>query len=391
MSSLSSRLSSVQEEILNLYEKNSEFLSDHLKLYKLLREEAAIYYLARQRGLRTINGRTVPSLASATASSKNAIEMWLLLNSLYKSRYSSEKWTLADVSMDRFKAEPENTFKKLGKHVHVLFDNDSENVNEYVCWNRIYYNTGESFEDWEVSKCAVDYNGIYYLDDDGLKVYYISFKDEAEKYSNTGVYTVRYDGFELSADGAVTDREPVESGDSPIRPSAQRSSSPEEGSISTPQLRRRRGARLTTTRHTTRRGSTPKKKKKTTKEDTPDTVLPASPVLPGRVGSSHRLPQTRNLGRLGTLLAEAADPPFLGLKAPANTLKCVRYRINKKYNQYFQYISSTFYIISANGYKKCAQSRMLVYFKSVAEREKFLSVVKFPKSVSLYLGSSLGM
>lgn len=189
MTDLQARLDFIQDKILDLFEKNSTDLADHLQFYYYGRKEHALLYLARQQGIRL--SMPVPSLAASKSRAKDAIEMYLLVESLMKSPYGREEWTLPQVSRERYTAPPVNTFKKGGSHVQVQFGPDADNVTEYTTWEHIYLQDAD--DEWYKADGGVDLQGLYFIDSAGQTMYYVKFSDEAVKYGTPGNWALLYD------------------------------------------------------------------------------------------------------------------------------------------------------------------------------------------------------
>lgn len=89
------------------------------------------------------------------------------------------------------------------------------------------------------------------------------------------------------------------------------------------------------------------------------------------------------------LITEARDPPVLILKGPNNSVKCYRYRLLHTHGDYFTYVSSTFKWV--NKEEKGNSGRLLIAFKDVQQRDRFLSTVTMPKQITWYYGKLDGL
>lgn len=362
MENIGQALDSVQEELLTHYEKDSKDLKDQIEHWKLNRRENALLFLARKNGVTRIGMKPVPPMSVSQQRAKQAIEQQLLCESLLSSDYGRESWSLQDTSRETLLTDPELCFKKHGQSVEVKFDNDPTNVSSYVLWKDIYHQTDS--DTWRKTHGMVDQHGIYYKDEHGLKVYYVSFRDEAAKYGTTGMYEVNKLTSNVPTSAGARDASPPGPTSGPSTP-RQKPQTPK---------RRQRPIRLTTPRSRHRLGG----------RREGESLTPPNPEEVGR------LTQTTPKGpgsRLGRLLLDARDPPILILKGEANPLKCLRYRLKAKHSSFFLRVSTTFYWTSATGPDRWGKARMIVTFKSEEQRASFLSQVSLPKSVRYYKGS----
>ncbi|UXR08076.1 MAG: E8^E2 protein [Varecia variegata papillomavirus 1] len=109
------------------------------------------------------------------------------------------------------------------------------------------------------------------------------------------------------------------------------------------------------------------------------------PVSPDR--SNHRGPEELQ-GEAEHTTTWAS--PVLLLKGQGNTLKCWRYRCNKKWRHLFTTISTTFSWVG-DGCDRLGRCRMLVAFDSEGQRKDFLKEVTLPKGVDWTLGCLDGL
>lgn len=387
MENLSKALESVQEELLSFYEKDSKDLADQIKHWSLNRREQVLLHVAKRRGVTRIGMTPVPPLAVSQQRAKAAIEQELLLQSLQGSLFGKEPWTLTDTSRERLLAEPAYCFKKGGTQIEVRFDQEEENIASYVLWTAVYYQNASDM--WLKSEGGVDMHGLYYTDEDGVKVYYVKFSDEANKYSKTGTYEV------LTTIPTST-------------PAATRrgdTSTPGEGTghytapkIPTPAKKRRRPLRISSPRLPTHRrlrgggrggggGDSGRRREGELASSPPTSEERPAPPSPEEVGKSTTTTPRRRRTRLGQLLYDARDPPVLVLKGDANSLKCVRYRLKSRFSSLFCRVSTTFTWTAPNGPERWGRSRMMLTFRDEEQRASFLDAVTFPKSVQFFLGS----
>ncbi|ABA61874.1 E2 [Uncia uncia papillomavirus 1] len=375
MENVSKALESVQEQLLALYEKDSAELTEQIRHWNLNRREQVLYYSARQQGITRIGMNPVPSLAAAQHKAKAAIEQELLLRSLLDSGFAGEPWTLMDTSRERLLADPPYCFKKGGQQVEVRFDNDRENVSRYVLWTDIYHQTAS--DDWRKTRGQADNRGLYYVDEKGVKSYYVDFEQEAKKFGKTGHYAIV---------SKLTTPVPTSTtgsglGDSSSSGAATASGAPKK---QTPTKTRKRLLRLSspkTTGSRFRRGGGGGGKR-----DLETSTLRPVPPTPEEVGKLATSVPRGSGGRLGRLLHEARDPPILVLKGDPNSLKCTRYRLKGKYSDLFCRASTTWQWTSSTGTDRWGRSRMLLTFADREQRDLFEKTVKLPKSVSYFRG-----
>ncbi|AHJ81399.1 putative E2 early protein [Eptesicus serotinus papillomavirus 3] len=443
MSELQNRLDYIQDQILELFEKQSTDLQDHEQFWLLTRKEQAILFLARQNNVRL--SMPVPSLAASKARARHAIEMSLLIKSLSESVYGREAWTLQQVSRERLLVAPEYTFKKGGRPVTVMFDDNHDNTAEYTAWDSIYFQDADN--EWHRSKGDVDMEGLFYRDNDGHKIYYIDFAREAARYGSTGKWSLLYNnnalasvdspGYRDSSGESSTDSSPL-SARSATRPTEDRGSP--QGSRRRPRLwvrprsrtrsrslsrssGRSRSRSRSRSRGATRAsiqpaaGTRSRSRSRTRSRSRPRSrgspVSPASPaslrggrspgsrrlgrsprpraVDPEQVGSSKRSVPAGPKRRLETLLQEARDPPGLLLTGPPNTLKCYRYSLKKNHSSLFSYISTTWHWTEAKGTKRVGNGKMLIMFEDSERREWFQKIVSLPRTLSASKVSFAGL
>lgn len=188
MENLSERFNALQEQLMNIYEAAEQTLKAQILHWQTLRKEAVTLYFARQKGINRLGYQPVPALAISEARAKEAIYMVLQLESLQKSAFALEPWTLVDTSAETFKSAPENHFKKGPVPVEVIFDKDEANANLYTMWTFVYYM--DSDDVWHKTTSGVNQTGIYYLYGT-FKHYYVLFADDAKRYSATGEWEVK--------------------------------------------------------------------------------------------------------------------------------------------------------------------------------------------------------
>lgn len=387
---MSARFDLLQDQLLTLYETASTSLESQIKHWDLTRKLNVLMFYAKKENYKTLGLQTLPTTQVSEYNAKLAIKMTILLRSLSKSRYGNEPWTLPETSAELVLTAPKNTFKKEGYSVEVQFDNDPQNVMVYTQWKAIYY---QDLQDvWHKVPGEVDHNGLSYTDVTGEKIYFLLFHEDAERYGNTGQWTVKYENTTISSVVTSSSKPPLDSEKRFQSQRRSRDSSPEEGpstrrpaerhfeenlpttttaSPETRLRRRRRGERGGEGEYTTRGA---KRRRGTTT------------VIAEAVGSSHRSVPAHNLSRLRRLEEEARDPYLICLKGPSNNLKCWRYRVNLRFGSLYQAASSVFKWIGDDDCDKNS-GRMLIAFSSNDQRTKFLHAVNLPKGSSYSLGA----
>lgn len=367
---------------MTLYEKNPTDLQSHILHYHLLRKESALQYYARKEGYERLGLQHLPALKVSENHAKSAIKMSLLLDSLAKSAYASEPWTFAETSADRLNSPPRNCFKKNSYEVEVWFDHDPKNAFPYINWDSIYYQ--DETDMWHKVKGKVDYNGLYYEELDGTRNYFILFSKDADRFGSTGEWTVNYKSEQILPPFVTSSsrRSVHESQDfgepSTISVSKKkdrgRTSQQEEAgpsSTTTPKPgRRRRGGE---------QGESPSRKRRRGAQNNRDTNI----VTSEQVGGSHKSVPRTGLRGVERLKAEARDPPLILLKGGANKLKCWRNRYKVKTENIICF-STVFKWVGDDA--AAEESRLLIAFKGLQQRDEFISTVTLPKGTTLSKG-----
>lgn len=416
MESLTERFDAVQENLLELYESGSDNIEDQILYWNLMRKEGVLFYYARQKGITRLGLQHVPSLAVSEFKAKQAIMMTLQLESLKNSEYGSEKWTMQDTSLELYNTEPQHTFKKGGQTVNVYYDNNEQNYYPYTLWKYIYYQTDN--DQWHKAQSDVDYEGIYYESADNVKHYYVTFDKDAARYSDSGVWTVKYNNRNISSTSITSTGGKSNSSSYPTigegsnTLAAQTGETSQEGrrggsrrtSSSTPRGKRRKtqisessdAASVSETdgegtppqlRRRLRRGG--EQRKQTTDRRRGRRGEPSYPT-PEEVGSRHRRPEGTYHSRLRQLQEDARDPPVLIVRGSANTLKCWKNRCRQKHQSLFLMLSTVFSWV-AKGPERIGHHRMLVAFTNSRQRQEFLTHVKIPKGTSFAFGNLFGL
>lgn len=374
---------------MNLIEKESYDLKDHLDYWKAVRAENVIAYYARKEHMTRLGLQPLPTTAVTEYKAKEAINMQLLIQSLMKSPFAMERWTLGETSAESINSSPRNCFKKSPFIVTVWFDNEERNSFPYTCWDYIYYQDDQNT--WHKTQGLVDHDGCYYKENNGDSVYFILFQPDAIKYGNTGLWTVKFKNKTILASVTSSSRHSYPSPESRVEQSTSSSpesprrrfenqpqtSNAESPSSSTPRLRYRRRRRESgepgTTNETPKRRGTKRK------------LGADSAPTPGEVGSRSETLRKYGYTRLERLQAEARDPPVALFTGHQNNLKCWRNRCSTKYSGLYLCFSSVWKWLgpNANG----GASKVLVAFSNTSQRELFLSTVHIPKGTTVTLGN----
>nr|AEX31160.1 E2 protein [Human papillomavirus] len=390
------RYDALQDELLTLYEAAPTDINSQIRHWQLTRQLNVLMYYCRKEGLKSLGLQTLPTLQISEYNSKAAIKMVLLLQSLAKSQYGSEPWSLSDTSIELVLTSPKNTFKKHGFQVEVFYDGNPNNANVYTQWESIYY---QDLNDvWHKVPGEVDHNGLSYTDVTGERNYFLLFSEDAERYSQTGLWTVKYKNTTISSVVTSSSRhssntkESQQPISSPIRESlseagtsgGRRSERDTEERLPTTTTaspsssggrRRRGGERGEQGEYPTSTRESPRSKRQRTTAPTPS-----------EVGRRHRSVPPHNLDRLRRLQEEARDPPLICVKGSANLLKCWRQRSSVRFGHLYDKASSVFRWIGDDDETKF-NSRMLIAFTDFTQRAKFLQVVTFPRGSTFSLGS----
>lgn len=352
---------------MDLWDKDSNNLEDHVEHWSLLRREAALLTAARVSGVSRAGYTVVPALAACEAKARKAIEMHLLLTSLQESQFSQEPWTLAQTSAEMWSAEPRETFKKDGYTVEVIFGHEEENRMEYTVWGSVYVH-GVDGAGWHKVSSVVNSVGVHYTVS-GSTVTYVDFSEESDKYGGKGAWEVRRDGTVIHSHDPVTSS--TDSCCQPILESADNDSSD-------------------TTTDSVHVGSrTPKEKSRGGRSRWPLTSTPATVSVACRetdTNNNSDCDDRRTWGRRGDCLCGGS--PVIVLKGEPNQLKCLRYRLNRNHRPFFLDISSTWCWSSASRTTGAGgtRGRVTVIFESEEQREQFRSRVPVPRGVKCVLG-----
>lgn len=388
MERLTQRFDALQEKLMEIYEKDSRDLEVMTSHWGLQREEQALLHCARSKGVLRVGFQPVPPLKVSEQKAKAAIEMHLTLQSLQKSAYSNEDWTLSQTSRESYMTPPRHCFKKQGQTVEVTFDGDSANSMLYTMWGRVYYQMDDG--SWSVASSSVDYYGIYYNDSEGRPHYYVKFAEDAQKYSKTGTWHVRSNDKTLSApvtstcasptrDRSRSPRRNTEEVDSTTPPGRRYSISPPPAVP--PRIRFRGGGGGGGEREYYPFGRSASSEAWSGSPGSPTRPVGRRPPQPPQgtpTEASHRL------------LWGPRDPTVLVAKGDANTLKCWRNRCRKIHAGSFVAFSTTWQWCGDGNYRQ-GRHRLHILFSSSQQLDQFLGQVKVPKGVEVHRSTFDGL
>ncbi|UQE90570.1 E2 [Trichechus manatus papillomavirus] len=189
METLHKRLGVVQDELMNLFEKDSDQLSDQIAHWTCIKQENVLLNFARRNGIIRLGYQTVPSLVVTEQLAKKAIELLVVLGTLNSSAYAEESWTLTDTSRERWEMPPGQCLKKGPIPIEIKYDGDKDTGMIYTGWHHIYFQNCD--DKWEKVPGQVDHTGAFYMDGK-QKCYYLEFKKDAERFSKTKTWEVHY-------------------------------------------------------------------------------------------------------------------------------------------------------------------------------------------------------
>ena len=382
---LSARFLAQQDIQLTLIEKDSKNLKDHIDYWESMRKEQVLAYYAKKENMSRLGLQPLPPAKVSEQKAKDAIRIQLLLQSLYKSEFGSEPWTLTECSLEMLDAPPRNCFKKQPFTVTVLFDNDSKNVFPYICYEHIYYQ--DARDKWHKVKGQVDHNGLYFKEVTGDSVYFKLFQPDSTIYGKTGQWTVISKNKTIRSSVTSSSRSAFGPADEEPGPSTSYNKSQQERSgggepetsqnpepsSSTPAVRLRRGRR---------EREHPYRSRKQQQQLGAD-----SAPSPEEVGRRSQSLAKHGLPRLRRLQEEARDPPVLIITGRQNNLKCWRHRFSQKYSDLYECCSSAWKWLGpkSEGYRG-TDAKLLIAFKSPEQRQSFLNTVSFPRNTTFSMG-----
>lgn len=371
METIAKHLDVCQEQLLELYEENSNKLTKHIQHWKCIRYESVLLHKAKQMGLNHIGMQVVPALAVSQTKGHQAIEMQMTLETLLNSDYGTEPWTLQETSREMWLTPPKYCFKKQGQTVEVKFDCNADNAMEYVWWKVIYvFDTNK----WVKVTGHIDYKGLYYVHG-GHKTYYTNFEKEAEKYGNSLQWEVCIGSSIICSPASISSTvqdvsiagPASHSSSSTTTTLAQASSTlpigTAEDCVDAPPCKRPRGPPT----NTNNARNTVCVRNSDSVDSTNNNILPNS--------------YNSNKGRDNNYCTAT---PVVQLQGDANCLKCLRYRLHAKHKTLFVAASSTWRWTCSD----TSSNNALVTLTYVDEqqRQQFLNTVKLPPKVTYKVG-----
>lgn len=402
---------SLQDQILNLIEEGRTDLQSQLQYWRLERKLQAVLYYAKKKGYRHLGLQQVPATIASEYKGKQAIALTLLLESLERTQFANENWTLGDTGAELVLAtEPKQAFKKQPYEVTVYFDNDRNNSYPYTNWDAIYLQREGDY--WIKARGLVDYNGLYYEEPDLTKAYFTLFADNASRFGQTGKWTVQYKNKTIYPPTSAR----------PPGGSDEEDPGPEAAGTSSAFVRQRAGVSteqptFQAAGHTSPASEEEARVESRLREGEPGPEPPVkrakadstgarrrtsphrggggrrrgggsgrqSPVSASEVGRNRETVARGGLSRLERLQAEARDPPIIIVQGHPNALKCWRNRLPRVSGLYTNVTTVFRWVLNNNSADQ--QGRVLVSFKSSTQRNKFLCNVTIPKSCTFSFGS----
>lgn len=354
---------------MDLWDKDSTDLADHVQHWSLLRREAALLTAARVSGVSRAGLQVVPSLASCESKAKDAIQMHLLLKSLQCSSFARETWTLSQTSAEMWRTVPRDTLKKHGYTVEVVFGHEEENKMHYTAWGSVYVPGISPEEGWQKVTSDVDSCGVHYTAW-GVRVTYVDFGSEAEKFGGAGDWEVRVKGTVIHSHAPVT---------SSTDSCCQSVPKPADNDTTLPSTDCVDLGSRTPEEDTRGRGRT---------SHWPLTSTPAPLPVACRPFSTHQTHShcDNNHIRKQQEGCHCGGSPVIILKGEPNQLKCMRYRLNRNHRALFQNVSSTWCWSSASTDGGGTRGRVTVTFESEEQRRRFRAKVSIPKGVQCVQG-----
>ncbi|AVH76833.1 E2 protein [Tursiops truncatus papillomavirus 8] len=378
MEKVSSLLNALQEQQMELCEKDSNNLKDHIVYWNLLRRESTLLCAARKKGITKIGIQAVPPSSVCEQLAREAIGMEIMLKSLETSEFGSESWSLTETSREMYNSEPVETLKKEGVTIRVIFDKKTENAMLYTLWKSVYkYVDGT----WGKYKGGVDCSGIYIEEEE--KVYYVNFKDEAKKYSELGVWAVMVQGKLLTDFELVTS-----STDTTSCVSTSESLLETVGVYKENTSRTSSTSTVSTVAQTTLYQESGQKCKRSYKEDfvetrggrrkrkhtTTNSIVTTSGAYSGGTTNYRPSGDTNNSHLL-------SNTPVVILSGTANQLKCLRFRL-RKFPGLYARCSTTWQWLDRDGVSRTDSHRLSVSFDSTSQRENFIQTAALPDGVT---------
>nr|ABS12700.1 E2 [Sus scrofa papillomavirus 1]QPZ44494.1 E2 [Sus scrofa papillomavirus 1] len=410
MERLSQRLGALQDQQLDLIEKDSNSIGDQLYYWYLQRQEHTLLYAARKKGVTSINGQPVPTAQVSHSRASQAIEMHLALQGLGQ-LYAEEPWTMLQTTWESYRQTPSGTFKKGGLSIRVQFDGEKDNEMDYVLWDTVYYMAGDG--GWRKGKGGWDNTGLYYLAD-GDKQHYVNFKTEAQKYAKLGIWKVLCTDSHHDSDlvtstttatststqslsGPCWDPQPPTTAAEPTSrspwdtPPTETAARRRLATTATPCARRPQAVPADSPTPVPRWGPGQGKY-----PSTPDST--AKPTAAPAATNTTTDTTTAGRGSTGPQCLCDCDPkstwgsesqagvpltaPLVVLKGDPNQLKCYRYRLKKGRRKSYRHCSTTWQWVGCDGVSRTGKHLLCVSFDNSAQREEFLLTAQLPQGVT---------
>ncbi|ABV27563.1 E2 [Capreolus capreolus papillomavirus 1] len=393
MSAASERLLAAQEQQMELIEKNSQCLADHVIFWETVRSEQVLLYAARKKGLTMLGMCPVPACSVSAEKAKQAIEMQLLLTEMLETPWGQLPWSLCDTSWDRYVQEPKKCLKQGARIIEVEYDGNSSNKTWYTAWSALYMRTSTG---WELYTGSADGLGLYFASMNGARTYYEFFSKDATRYGTTGTWIVR-DGHNVfhSPSGPSPhlrhnleglwqhNYDPVSRGtDAPDRAVFDSSPrhSPFHGPFRAGQDRNRTAGRPSPySSHSS--GSAA--------GSNSSPALPSAVPLGDQRGEEGDSPPSPDSTEVTSQAAAAAAVTFnlfgtegahqcLLVTGNGNQVKCYRFRIKKNHRHRYRDCTTTWWTVGDEGSERQGNATVLITFISPDQRRDFLKAVPLP-------------
>ncbi|QMS92577.1 early protein E2 [Camelus dromedarius papillomavirus 3] len=423
MEEVRKRLSATQEVQMQMIEKDSLSLTDHITYWDAVRRENVLLCAAKHKGVHRIGPWPVPPRCISTQKAKEAIEMSLELASLAETEWGREDWPLSSVSYELYAAPPSKMFKKSPRIVDVMFDNNPGNRNWYTCWEKFYMRTPDG---WRCTQGGADGEGLYYRDLHGDRIYFKYFADDAKKYSTTGQWQVKdkeesFVSSTTTSETPLSNSRPSAAAGRPPGPTGRASTDQTDGEAPLPGLHtdltgpgptacvsvphpdlvvapcvgpiRKRSHRPTTRAvpYTPVRG--PGRPSVLSTTGGVQSAVPESVARPPEI---HETPPSPDSSEIAVGLSESTfdlfspstTQPCLLIQGTPNQVKCYRYRLRKHHRTRYAYCTTTWWTASDTGSERHGQATILLTFSGQKARADFLTSVSLPfgmtvKSISV--------
>lgn len=404
------RLMAAQEIQMELLERGSNKLVDHIAYWGAVRQENVLLHAARKNGVKAIGMCPVPPLSASAARAKEAIQMQLLCQELSQTVWARDSWSLTDVSVETFNAPPKGCFKKGARIVEVTYDGNPENKNWYTCWSLIYKPTEDG---WTFATGGTDEKGLF-LNMDGNKTHYLLFAADARKYSASGIWQVNdQDNIFVSStssahsrdtgDGAAAGEGSPQHGEAAFggeeppfqsQPGPRGSLSSEPGPVRRSISRIRGGGRpspYTVPQCSRNILCTPPPSP--LPSPLPLDLAPAPDIqqAPPSPDSTGRTPSPSSPPALSgpyptsgsfQLFPDNQKTFCLLLSGNPNSVKCLRFRAKRYHRHRFETITTTLWATGEEGAERKGLATVILTFSTWEQRQHFLNSVSIPTGIT---------